>query len=54
MGVEINTDANKRSKIGIHFKATDVWRRTFDTVINAPGEGVQISKGVKGFVDIIQ
>jgi len=56
MGVEINSDANKMTKnIGIHFKATDAWRHTFDTAINAPAEGVQISwEGVKGFVDVIR
>jgi len=38
----------KHPKIGIHFKATEVWRRTFDTAINAPAEGVQISGGGGG------
>lgn len=46
MGVEINADANKMTKIiEIHFKATEVRRRTFYTAVNAPAEGVQISGG---------
>jgi len=34
-------------KIETHFKATDGWRRTLDTAINAPVEGVRTSRAGK-------